>query len=122
MDSVINWFQIPVTDFDRACDFYSKILGVEIHKDRSFGAPMGFFPMEPNTVSGALVQHEGFNPSDKGTLIYLDGGEDLNNVLNRVEGAGGKIVEAKRQITPDIGFLAKFKDTEGNVVALHSRK
>ena len=30
MENMINWFEIPVTDFDRAKNFYSTILGIEI--------------------------------------------------------------------------------------------
>ena len=41
--------------------------------------------------------------------------------MNRVEAAGGKIVQPKTQISPDIGFMALFIDCEGNRIALHSR-
>ena len=54
-------------------------------------------------------------------MAYLDGGSDLNNILNRIESAGGKIEIPKTQITPEIGYFAVFIDTEGNKVALHSR-
>jgi len=70
-------------------------------------------------VTGGIVEGPGFEPSDKGSLIYLNGGEDLSEPLSRVEEAGGKIVLPKTSIGPN-GFMAHFIDTEGNKVALHS--
>ena len=40
-------------------------------------------------------------------------------MLKRVEQAGGKVLR-KHKISTEIGFMAKFEDTEGNVLALHS--
>jgi hypothetical protein len=53
-------------------------------------------------------------------LIYLNGNPDLQNVLNKVEAAGGKIMVPKTQISPEYGFMAVFVDTEGNRIGLHS--
>ena len=73
----------------------------------------------PEGIGGGIVQGPGFEPSDKGSLIYLNGGDDLSGPLSRVEAAGGKIVLPKTSIGPN-GFMAHFIDTEGNKVALHS--
>jgi len=54
-------------------------------------------------------------------MVYLNGGEDLSVPLARVEAAGGTIIKSKTRIGEN-GFMAIFKDTEGNHVALHSRK
>ena len=122
MSNAINWFEIPVDDFDRACRFYSEILSRELHTENMMGAQMGFLSFGPDSVGGAIIKFEGFVPSDKGTLVYLNGGEDLTSVLNKVEVAGGKVIQPKTKISDEIGFMARFKDTEGNVVALHSPK
>jgi predicted enzyme related to lactoylglutathione lyase len=42
--------------------------------------------------------------------------------LKRVKKAGGKIIQDKTEITPEIGFMALFEDTEGNRIALHSQR
>jgi hypothetical protein len=68
-----------------------------------------------------LVQGEGFEPSTKGTIVYINGGEDLNTPLSKVENAGGKIIMPKTSIGGN-GFMAQFLDTEGNRIALHSIK
>ena len=122
MANIINWFEIPVSDFDRARKFYGEILGSELESQQMGPHMMGFFPVEESGVSGAIVHGEGYQPSDTGTLVYLNGGENLSRILDRVEPAGGAVVVPKTLITEEIGFYAIFKDSEGNKIALHSRK
>jgi uncharacterized protein len=123
MTNAINWFEIPVTDFTRAKKFYETILGAEIMEMPFPGGRYGMLPadMMNGGVGGGLAQGEGFEPSDKGTIVYLNGGEDLTVSLNKVEQAGGKIIMQKTSIGEN-GFMAQFIDTEGNRVALHSMK
>jgi len=121
MKNSINWFEIPATNFERAKAFYEKLFGVEIqvmpHPEMKYGVLPG--DMQGGGVTGGIVQGEGFEPSDKGTLVYLNGGDDLSGPLSRVEDAGGKVVLPKTPIGPN-GFMAHFIDSEGNKVALHS--
>ncbi len=121
MANVINWFEIPAKNFDKACEFYSAVLGAEIHKiDSPTGLKMGFLPnSNPDNVGGAIVQGEGYEPSAKGSIVYLNGGDDLSTPLSKVEKAGGRIMVPKTSIGEN-GFIAHFTDTEGNRVALHS--
>ena len=120
--NALNWFEIPVTDFERAKKFYETILGAEITEMPFPDGKYGIFPSDMQSgVGGGLVQGEGFVPSDKGTIVYLNGGEDLSTGLNKVEAAGGKIIFHKTSIGGN-GFMAHFIDTEGNRVAFHSMK
>jgi uncharacterized protein len=122
MANAINWFEIPVTDFIRAKKFYETILGVEIMEMPFPSGKYGMLPADmTNGVGGGLAQGDGFEPSDKGTIVYLNGGEDLSVSLSKVEQAGGKIIMPKTSIGEN-GFMAHFIDTEGNRVALHSMK
>jgi len=121
MKNAINWFEIPVTDFDRAKKFYETILGVEVMEMPFPNGKYGMFPadMMNGGVGGGLAQGEGFEPSDKGTVVYLNGGDDLSLPLSKVAQAGGKIILPKTSIGAN-GFMAHFIDTEGNRVAFHS--
>jgi uncharacterized protein len=123
MANAINWFEIPAKNFDKACEFYSQVLGGEIQKiDTPSGMQMGFFPGSmADSVGGAIVKGEGYEPSSKGSVVYLNGGNDLSVPLARVEKAGGKIIMPKTSIGEN-GFMAHFTDPEGNRVALHSMK
>lgn len=83
----------------------------------------GFLPcdMQNGGVGGGIVEGEGFEPSMTGSLVYLNGGDDLSVPLSKVEAAGGKILMPKTSIGEN-GFMAHFSDTEGNRIALHSMK
>lgn len=122
MANVINWFEIPVVDFDRAKKFYGNVLDGELHEQEMAGVKMGFLPMEGDGVGGAICAGEGYTPSGDGAKVYLNGGEDLSTPLSRVEKAGGKVVLPKTKISDEIGYFAIFQDTEGNTVSFHSPK
>lgn len=120
MQNLVNWVEIPVNDFNRAKTFYSKVLSLDIHEMEMFGTTMGLFPTDGSNVSGAIVKGENYAPSDKGVLVYLNGGNDLNTPLAKVEPAGGKVLVPKTQISPEMGYFAIFADCEGNTMAFHS--
>lgn len=118
----VSWFDIPVADFDRALTFYQKIFDFEmIAGDAPSGGKMAMFPADPTKgeISGAIVQHPDYTPGDIGSVVYLNGGDDLALVLDRVEGAGGTVLGPKTSIG-EHGFVGYFKDTEGNKIGLHS--
>ena len=123
-ENALNWFEISVTDIARAKKFYETIFGIEMTLDNMMGMDMAFFPYDPGNgkVSGALVKSDMHKPSADGAKIYLNGNPDLSLVLNKVESAGGKIIMPKTNIGPEVGNMAFFIDTEGNVIALHSQE
>jgi len=119
MRSWTTWFEIPALDIARAKKFYETIFQMEIQLLDLGGLKMGVFPH--SGVGAALCQHEAYQPSEThGTLVYLDANPDLDEVLGRVEAAGGKIIRSKTQISPEYGYMAIFIDSEGNRLALHS--
>lgn len=119
---VLNWFEIPVTDFARAQAFYAAVLGRSIEPMVMGPTTMGFLSSDPDAVGGAIVQGGGATPSKLGTIVYLNGGDDLAPMLARVERAGGSVAVPKTEIGGDFGFFAHFIDTEGNCVGLHSTR
>lgn len=119
MSNALNWFEIPATDIDRASRFYGTILAASLDvQEATPGFKMAMLPSEEG-VGGAIISGEGYAPSAEGSLVYLNGGEDLTTVLDRVEGAGGQVVAPKTSIGEN-GFIAYFTDSEGNRVGLHS--
>lgn len=122
MANAINWFEIPVTDFERAKTFYEEVTGATLHCESMGAYEMGFFTHQDGGVGGAICKGEGYVPSSEGTLVYLNGGDDLSGFLAKVEPAGGKVVMPKTKITDEIGYMAVFLDPEGNKLAFHSPK
>jgi len=122
MKNAINWFQIPVTDMNRAIKFYNTILSADISAVDVMGTKVALLPYEKENggVGGALYAGQEFTPSYKGTLVLLNAGDNLSKVLSKVEVAGGKIVFPKTKLQNSTGYIARIIDTEGNQVGLHS--
>ena len=110
---------------DRARGFYEAVFGFRIEIHPMGELVMGWFPYAQGKegAAGSLVKHPDFyRPSDTmGPVVYFSSA-DLQRELDRVEAAGGSIVQPKTQITEDIGYMGIFLDSEGNRIALHSRK
>ena|ERR1700741_4291835 len=123
-ENSLNWFEISVSDINRAQKFYETVFGIKMQQQEMMGMHMAFFPAEDmnGKVSGSLVQGPMHKPSTDGAKVYLNGNPDLSNALSKIETAGGKVVMPKTKISDEIGHMAFFIDSEGNNVALHSNK
>ncbi len=121
--NAISWFEIPTRDLNRAQKFYESIFDITLTPFDTPQIKMRMFPLEdPMGVGGALVYNDQFYNASAtdGPLIYLNANPDVQNILNKIEAAGGKILLPKTMITPEYGHMAMFLDTEGNRIALHS--
>lgn len=116
----VTWFEIPALDFNQAVQFFNHIFGIEMKQNVTDENSMAFFPVKTG-IGGAVIAGPGSIPSDKGPLLYLNGGHDLNTVLNKVEEVGGRIIMSKTLISEDEGYFAIFIDSQGNKLALHSK-
>lgn len=117
-----TWFEIPTRDIDRAAAFYGAILGVELKRETFFGVPHALFPTDgKDAVGGALIHDPAIAPSTSGSLVYLNAGneQNLEAIVGRVAGAGGKVLQGKTSIGPN-GFIAVVVDSEGNRAGLHA--
>jgi predicted enzyme related to lactoylglutathione lyase len=122
MSNAINWFEIAVTDLDRACRFYETTLAIVLKREADFdGSRMAIFTRPEGHVGGALVRDPKRTPGSGGQLVYLNANGKLDACLERVAGAGGAVVTPKLDIGPP-GFIAVVRDSEGNLVGLHSER
>ena len=120
MNSFISIFEISATEISRAVDFYQAILDIKIAKMDMTEMQMGIFPYEGQMVTGVIIQAEGYRPSADGVTIYLNGGDNLQVILDKVEKNGGKILVPKTLHADESGYFALFLDSEGNKIGLHS--
>ncbi len=122
--NALNWFEIATTDLVRAQKFYETVFKIDMGAMDFPNIQMRGFPADSmnGKAGGALVKSDMHKPSKDGAVIYLNANPDLSDALSRVEKAGGKIIVPKTQISPEIGYMAFFTDTEGNTVAMHSQK
>ena len=123
LKNAISWFEIPTIDINRAQKFYEAIMDIQMIPLEVASMKMRMFPLEDKMgVGGALVDSGGFHkPSlTDGPVIYLNANPDVQIVVDKVEAAGGKIIMAKTEISPEYGYMALITDTEGNRIAFHS--
>lgn len=121
----VNWFEIYVNDIKRARKFYETVLGkamTDMAMPDGFDMKMTAFPWAEGgeNATGALVQSNDMKPGVGGTLVYFQT-EDCAAEQNRVEKAGGKVIQPKFPIG-EYGFCSLCSDTEGNMFGLHSMK
>ncbi len=120
MKSYVSIFEIPALEIERAISFYENILSIEIELMDFESMKIGVLPFENQIVNGVIVQSAGIKPSANGVTLYLNAGNDLQPVLDKVLENGGQIIQPKTPHADESGFFAIFLDSEGNRMGLHS--
>lgn len=121
MKNALSWFEIFVADIDRATRFYEAMLDAKLKREDFGGHPNAIFPHDGEAPGGALVRNPARQPGGNGALVYLDVEGQLDDCIARAAKAGGEVMLKKTHIG-DPGFVAMIRDTEGNLVGLHSHK
>lgn len=114
------WFEIPVTDMDRAKAFYGAVLQTEMREDNTGPNPMALFPVEDpeNGVGGHI--YPGKPPAEgSGNTVHLYAPAPLEAALDRVRENGGEVVS--ELITIPAGRFAYCRDPDGNSIGLFGR-
>ncbi|EPF9308974.1 VOC family protein [Vibrio vulnificus] len=119
----IGWFEIYVDDVERAKHFYQSVFHVTFEQmldPTGTDIEMWFFPsdMESYGASGALVKMDGVSAGAGGTLVYFSC-ENCAVEQERATQHGGVVVQAKMTIG-EYGFISLVRDSEGNMIGLHS--
>lgn len=121
----VVWFEIYVDDMARAQRFYEQVLQVRLQSlpmpgDSQGDMQMLAFPaeMQNSGAAGVLVKMDGMKAGAGGTLVYF-GSADCSVEAGRAAAAGGAVVQEKFSLG-EYGFAALIKDSEGNVIGLHS--
>jgi len=114
----VGYFEIPVSDLERAMSFYGQVFGYDFVVEEIHGNRMAMFPFskESSGVTGALAQGEIYRPSLEGSLVYFSV-ESIDETIRRAEKAGGSTLFPKTQ-AGEYGFVAELKDSEGNRIGL----
>lgn len=109
-------FEIPADDIKRAKKFYEKALGWKIADP---------FKMNYFFVTTKEKGEEGING---GLMQRMNAGQPFMNyiavtsidaAIKKVEKAGGKVALPKMEIGNNMGWIAAFQDTEGNLMGFH---
>lgn len=112
------WFEIPVSDLDRAKAFYAAVLQTDL-KDEAMGpVPTAIFAArDDESVSGHLYAGKPAEPGT-GNTVHLAIPDRLEAALARVRDNGGAVVSEIITIPP--GRFAYCRDPDGNSIGLFS--
>jgi hypothetical protein len=118
----VIWIESYVQDMARARAFYEAVFQLKLERLNNPSMEMWSFPMAMDKVGagGALVKMEGVPSGPGGTLVYFSCA-DCAVEAARAAAAGGRGERTKFSIG-EYGFIALVRDTEGNMIGLHSLK
>ncbi len=117
----VVYFEIPVTDIDRAINFYKAVFHFDFEKKIIDNNEMALFPFTAGNsgITGALAKGEIYKPTKDGVVIYFKT-NNIDETLQLAKLNGGNILYPKTD--NGIGFVAEFQDSEGNRIAIHQDK
>lgn len=122
MTPAMTYFEIPVTDMDRAAGFYAAVFDVSLTPEIVDGYDMALFPPAQGGMgaSGALAKGDVYVPSKTGAILYFRVAS-IDDVIARATAAGAQVLYPKKDIG-ELGYVAEIEDSEGNRIALTEPK
>jgi predicted enzyme related to lactoylglutathione lyase len=114
------WFELPVSELNPAIAFYEEAFAVELKTDDRFPGIAMFPRTDFSAVTGALAEAGNGAPSTDGTVVYLNCDGDLDGVLKRALANGATLLKEVAQLPGGMGYIAQFRDPDGNRVGLHA--
>lgn len=113
-------FEVLADDPERAARFYGDVFGWQVER---WEGPVEYWlagtgPDDAPGIHGAIVRREG--PREEGTpsgYVCSIGVDDLDSVVEVAQAAGARMVSGKAAV-PGVGWVARLRDPEGNLVGL----
>jgi predicted enzyme related to lactoylglutathione lyase len=126
-DNVIDqhpvfYFEIPVTNMNRAVTFYEELMELKLDRQIVDGYEMALFPFADGApgATGALAKGDVYKPSKDGAIIYFQV-RDIKSTVEKAQKLGRPILYPIKDVG-EAGFVAEIEDTEGNRLALNQTR
>lgn len=116
----IGWFEIKVTDFERAKNFYSQLFDWEFKLSQGSKTIYWNIYTGEDTIGGGFTKRELSEQPGQTIVLYVEV-NDINEILNRIVKLGGKVEQEKTLISESAGYFALFRDLDNNVIGLWSK-
>jgi predicted enzyme related to lactoylglutathione lyase len=118
MSRVIH-FEIHASNPERAIEFYQKVFGWTFQK---WEGPMPYWlvttgPAGEPGINGGLLSRQGGEPVDGQAVnayVCTVGVDQIDASMSKAQSSGATVAVPKMAV-PGVGWLAYFKDTEGNI-------
>lgn len=127
MDKVVH-FELPVDNANRAKKFYKEAFAWEFkdYPDMDYiivtTAPTDKNRMikEPGAINGGMFQRGGMNEFVNFPTFSIEV-ENIDEAIKKIKNTGGLILKNKSAVG-NMGLIAYFKDTEGNILSVWQSK
>lgn len=112
---MMNWFEIPADDLERAKRFYTELFGWTIEE---FPVPFRkdfllIRTADLNAIFGGLTKRE----DQSHTMVNYISVSCTEKYIDKIESLGGKVLVPKTAV-PGMGYFAVCQDTEQNAFAI----
>lgn len=117
MDKVVH-FELPVDNPDRAKKFYKETFGWDTKDMPEMKYITAKTTEDGAGINGGMFRREdGFVNVPSFSILV----EDIDEAIKKIKNAGGLILKEKMDVG-DMGIMAYFKDTEGNILSVWQAK
>lgn len=124
MDKIVH-FDVPVNDPEKAKAFYEKVFGWQIAEVPNMNYWMitttesgeDRMPKEPGAINGGMYKRD----QEGDVAVVVVNVPDVDERLKQAEEAGATLVMPKTEVG-DMGWYARIKDPEGNVIGVWQDK
>ena len=102
-------FEINADDVERAAAFYTDVFGWKIQK---WEGPFDYWMVmtgEGEGINGGMMKR----PHPGASIVNTIDVPSVDEYVSKIKAKGGSMVMEKTAI-PGVGYMAYFKDTEGN--------
>lgn len=114
-------FEVPAEDLARAKKFYQETFGWQLQDmpdmnyilARTVETDDKWMPKEVGAINGGMMKR---NDIVTGPSFSINV-KNIDEAMAKVKAAGGSVIKDKTSVG-SMGFVAYFKDTEGNVLSL----
>ncbi len=113
----IAWFEIPVTDLEKAKKFYGNVLQIGFQDMTEGPNPIAIFDVADMESTPAGHLYNGKPATDgTGPTVHLGVRDGLENGLARIKNEGGKVLSPAIEVPA--GRFAYCLDPDGNSIAV----
>ena len=89
--TLVAWTEIPVTDMQKACDFYGKVFGWTMEIDESGPNPMAMFDRRDEAAGGHIYPGTPAG-NGQGPTVHFALSDTVEAAAERVTAAGGRVM------------------------------
>jgi hypothetical protein len=115
----VIWFEIYVSDFERAKRFYGDLFGWKFEPLTEYDAEYWTISTSEKGLGGALVKREPGAPASPSVVIYVHV-DDLDHAVDEACKLGASVHRGRTLITKTAGSFVLVRDPDGNILGLWS--